>query len=264
MGTTYGNLTLQGVHQEELINYLVEVGREAYISPNINGFITIYDRAADGPTREDIAKLTKLDSGARAIIKQYRGGSYLTLVCFARHLSKIFSCSALAVDVYDGSIFWYHLSQNGEMLDEYTTCGDDKWKPGKVLEKFPDRCQIKGGDSRKLCTAFGKEAAIKQVETILRKPCDGYSDNDGYSECTALNLPRFLELLAVKSYSPLERHEALARALGICPGLVMNLNYMAMETGEFEERWEDFRYDEGDDVPTFEEVYLTHIPHNKM
>ncbi|GAB4178969.1 MAG: hypothetical protein Fur006_11830 [Coleofasciculaceae cyanobacterium] len=34
--------------------------------------------------------------------------------------------------------------------------------------------------------------------------------------------------------------------------------YMAIETGEFEEIWE------GDDVPTFEEVYLTHIPHNKM
>lgn len=251
MGIQYGNLTLYGVHQEELIDYLSKVGRDAYVSPTMNDFITVYDKSVDGVNREDLAKLVKLDSRARAIINQYRYGSYIALVCLASHLSEKFSCSALAVDIYDGSIFWYHLCQNGEMLDEYTTCGDDDWQPGKVLDKLPAKCQIKGGDPKKLCTAFGRETAIEQVETILSKP-DGISD-----ETSLLNLPYNEALLRVESYwSPIIRHEALARALGMCPGFVVSLNYLAIDTGELAERWEDFRYDEGDDVPNFEEVEL--------
>ncbi|GAA6622587.1 hypothetical protein [Scytonema sp. NUACC26] len=249
MGIQYGNLTLQGVHREDLINYLSKVSREAYVSANVNGFITIYDRAIDGADRKDVANLTKLDSRARAIVNQYRYGSYFTLVCLAHHLSRIFSCSALAVHVYDGSIFWYYLSKNGEMLDEYTTCGDDNWKPGKVLDKFPAQYQIKGGNSNKLCTAFGKEMTIDQVETILRKP-DDISD-----ETSLLNSPRNEALLKVESYSsPIIRHEALARYLGICSGFVVGINYLAIDTGEFPELWEDFCHWEDDDVPRIEEV----------
>lgn len=250
MGIQYGNLTLHRVHQQELIDYLSEVGRDAYVSPTNNEFTIVYDKAVDGATRDDLTKLAGLDSRARSLINRYRYGPYFALVCLAYHLSERFSCSTLAVHVYDGSVFWYHLSQNGELLDEYTTCADDSWQPGKILGKFPAECQVKGGDSRKLSTAFGKEAAIELVENILRKPY-GYTDN------SELNLPRFLELLALKSYcSPVIRHSALARALEICPGWVVGLNYLAITTEEFAERWEDFRYNEGDDIPNFEEVEL--------
>jgi len=250
MGIQYGNITLHGVHEKELINYLSEVGRDAYVSPTINEFTIVYDKAAGGPNREDVAKLVKLEPRARTIINQYRYGPYFALVCLAVHLSEKFSCSALAVDVYDGSIFWYHLCQNGEMLDEYTTCGDDDWQPGKVFDEFPLKCQIKGGEPRKLCTTFGRKTASEQVEIILRKP-------DGNSDEIPNDLSRYSALLKVESYpSPVIRHEALARALGICPGWVLGLNYNALDTGELGEHWEDFRYYECDDIPSVEEVEL--------
>lgn len=256
MGVQYGNFTLYRVEQDELFEYLSKIGRDAYVSPTMNKFTTVYDKAGCGLNREDIAKLIKLDSRTRSILNQYRGDPYSGLVCLARHLCEKFSCPALAVHVYDGDIFWYHLCQNGEMLDEYTTHGDDNWQPGKVLDYFPINPQIKGGDAKKLCTAFDKELAIEQVDSILRKPT--YIDNsliENSAVCT-LNLPRYLELRRIKNYSPLERHEALARGLGMCPGLVVNLNYLAIDTGEFSDQWEDFRDYEDDDFPTLEEVDL--------
>jgi hypothetical protein len=61
--------------------------------------------------------------------------------------------------------------------------------------------------------------------------------------------------LRVEKYcSPTVRHEALARVLGICPGFVVGLNYMAVDTGELAEMWEDFYDDEEDNFLTASEV----------
>jgi hypothetical protein len=249
MGIKYGNLTLQGVERERLIDYLSQIGRDTYVTPIINNFITVYDRAADGPDREEVAKLAKLDSKAKEIIYRYRYGSYFALAILARHLSEIFSCPALAVDVYDGDYFWYHLCQNGKIIDEYTTCGNDDWRPGTSLNEFSTSPQIKGGDSRIICSAFKRKMVIEEVEIILRKPV-GSSDASSLSPLTDYEF-----LVQVDAYSsPLERHEALARALGICPGFVLGLNYLAMDTGEFAERWEDFRDPENNNVPNAEEI----------
>jgi hypothetical protein len=58
------------------------------------------------------------------------------------------------------------------------------------------------------------------VENILHKP-DRIS-----SGISLLDLANYDFLLQVEAYSsPLDRHEALARALGICSGLVLGLNY---------------------------------------
>ncbi|HEY9891102.1 MAG TPA: hypothetical protein V6D37_04735 [Candidatus Sericytochromatia bacterium] len=249
MGIQYGNLTLQGVDREQLIDYLSQITRETYVTPIINNFITVYDRAADGPDREDVAKLAKLDSKAKEIIDRYRDGSYFALAILARHLSEVFSCPALAVCVYDGSYFWYHLCQNGKRIDEYTTCGNDDWRPGTGLNEILKSPQIKGGNSRIICSAFKKEMVIEEVEIIIRKPV-GISDASSLSHLTDYEF-----LLQVDAYSsPLERHEALARVLGMCPGFVLGLNYRAMDTGEFAERWEDFRDPENNNVPTAEEI----------
>ncbi|MGL6338138.1 MAG: hypothetical protein ACRC80_03240 [Waterburya sp.] len=226
MGIQYGNLTLHGVNQEELLNCLNEIGRNAYISPTVNQFTTIYDRTVGGLLQEDIADLIELDLRNKDIIKQYRYPPCSALVCLANYLSARFSCSALAVYVYDGSIFWYHLNQCGEMLDEYITCGDNNWKPGKGFYDLPANCQIKGGNARKLCSTFKREDSFEQVEAILRE-----TDS-----------------------SPVYRHEILAKTLGIYPGLVAGLNYIAVDTGEFADFWEAFSDEE--DVPSFEEISL--------
>lgn len=250
MGIQYSNITLHGVNRETSIDYLSQINRDAYVSPTINEFTTIYDKAADGPDWKAITQLVKLDSKAKVIRRLYGYGTYFALVCLARHLSEKFSCSALAVHVYDGSILWYHLSQNGKMLDEYTTCGDYYGQPViNFNNKFKNQ-PIQGGNSKKLCEAFsGKSMNETEVETILRKP-------NGTSSKITLDVPYYSALLAIETYSsPVMRHEALARALGICPGLVLGLNYMAIETGELVQWWEDFRELEDDNtIPTFEEI----------
>ncbi len=185
---------------------------QAYISPTINQFTTVYAQIGDAPTRKYLTDLAKLNGKTKNFIKQYSYPPCCCLVSLATYLSVKFSCPVLAAYVYDGSILWYHLNQFGEMLDEYITCGDHSWKPGLGIYDLPPNGQIKGGDATKVCTAFGKEDAVQQVEYILREP----------------------------RLSPVERHELLARALGIYPGLVAGLNYMAVDTGEFRDFWNDF------------------------
>ena len=251
MGLQYGNLTLQGVNREQLINYLSQMGRDAYVSPIINNYITVYDRAIDEQHPEDITKLVKLDLKGKQIINQYLYGPHFTLAILAHHLSELFSCRALGVHVYDGSYFWYPLCQNGQRIDEYTTCGNTDWRPGTPLKEFPISPQIKGGSYRIICSAFNRETVIEEVETLLRKPT-GRSRSNGN---LLSNLSNYEFLLKVEGYaSPLERHEALARALGICPGFVLGFNYLVINMGEFAEHWEDFRFSEGNNVPTAEEI----------
>lgn len=203
MGTRYSNLTLQDVQQEELINYLSEICLDAYVSPTINGFTVLYDLATLGYSQ----KLPKflLDSTFNALIRQYRNAQQAAIACLSSHLSKKFNCSILAVFVIDSLTLWYHLSLNGQMVDEYITCGDKHWKPGQAIMDFGE--EIKGGDAEKLCSAFGREDVITEVTTILKKPIwSPKEQKDGYDS--------------------MMRHEALARALGIKPCWVVGINYL--------------------------------------
>ena len=64
--------------------------------------------------------LTRLSPPKSAnILTQYEGQPEGKLVCWASHLSETFSCAALAFFMRDDTKFWYHLSLNGNMLDEY-------------------------------------------------------------------------------------------------------------------------------------------------
>lgn len=246
MGIQYGNLTLYGVSQEEVFKYLNEIGQDAYISPAFNLFTTVYARCVEEQSKSQRLKLANLDSSFTIILNQYKSGSIATLVFLATHLSRVFSCPAFAAFIYDGDCFWYHLSQEGVMLDEYTTCGGDNWQPGQGISELSS--QIKGGDAKKLCTAFKQEKFVNQIETVLRKP-QGFT-----KESCLLNLSRYDTLIQIKNYdSPVTRHEALARVLGICPGLVLGLDYTAIDTGELGDHWYDFQHGEID-VPSFEEI----------
>lgn len=253
MGITYGNIVLYRVNQSSLIKHLSVIGREAYVSPTINNFTVVYDKAVDGPEQKDITKLIDLDSNFKNILKNYGYDHIGTLVCLTSYLSKEFKCVGLAIFIWDATLFWYHLSRNGQMLDEYTTNADDSWNPGKPILKFCSN--IKGGNSQQLCQAFNI-TRVQEVETILRKS-NGGNEQPYLLTLPPYNLSYYLALLTVGSYCcKTLRHEALARALGICPGWVVGLNYLAIETGEFVELWNDFCSIEGDDVPMFENADL--------
>lgn len=233
MGITYGNITLKKVHQDTLIEYLSEINLDAYVSPTINQFTTVYDKASSYKEKAELDKVAKLDSRSKKILKQYSYEPYAYLICLASHLSEKFSCPALALFIYDGDIFWYHLCENGIMLDEYTTHRDKNWQPGKIINIFTEG-KIKGGDAEKLCNAFGVKEKIEQVETILRRPC----------------LNNNKALLDTETYwSPLIRFEELAIALGINPSWVVGpADYAGIVNHDIEVCFEL------DDVPSFEEA----------
>lgn len=251
MGIQYGNLTLYGIAQQELVNYLSTIGEEAYVSPTFNQFTILYSSYFENYLdRKQNLKFRNLDTNWKKIFKQYHYSSLAPLVFFAFHLSKFFSCSTLAVFVYDGSFFWYCLYQKGLILDEYTTCGGNRWQIGQgmLLHEFGN--QIKGGDAKKICKAFEKEKFINEVNTILTKP-----DGNNCKRLDSFDRSRYDALLQVENYdSPTTRHEALARVLGICPALVVGLNYSAIESGELADFWDDFEYYEKNGTISFEEL----------
>ncbi|MDB9515890.1 hypothetical protein PN466_02810 [Roseofilum reptotaenium CS-1145] len=119
-----------------------------------------------------------------------------------------------------------------------------------LLHEFGN--QIKGGDAKKLCKAFEKEKLISEVNTILTKP-----DGNNCKRLDSFDGSRYDALLQVENYdSPTTRHEALARVLGICPGLVVGLNYSAIESGELADFLDDFEYYENNGTISFEEFDL--------
>lgn len=243
MGVRYANITLQGVSQDELVVYLSGVHLDAYVAPNFNGYTVLYDVASIGYPSE-IPKTIQLETNLRALWHQYQDGQQTAMVCLSAHLSKRFDCPVLAVFAIDSLTLWYHLAQHGRMLDEYVTHGNKDWQPGRALGDTA-KGNVEGGDARKLCRAFGQEAAVTEVETILRKSAG--------SVRLDIDPPRDNQtLLQAQCFDSMTRHEALARALGIRPCWVVGMNYLCC-TGEddFEAHYGDNR-EESD--PTFEEA----------
>jgi hypothetical protein len=224
MGIHYSNITLQGVSQSELATYLSDIGLDAYISPTINRYTVLYDVASTGYP-DKIPLPIQCEENLRSLLHQYRDGQLAVTICLSSHLSRKFSCSILAVCVTSSLTLWYHLSQNGLMLDEYLTEANRNWKPGRMLNETGNGT-IKGGDAKKICSAFSKEDAISEVEIILTQP--------------------------IEIFDSMTRHEALAKALGIHPAWVVGMNFLCC-TGEddFEAHYEA-NCDESD--PTFDEA----------
>jgi hypothetical protein len=224
MAIHYSNITLYGVSQFELLTYLPDLKFDAYISPTINEYTILYDVASIGYPQA-IPKTIQLETNLKYLSRQYLDLQTTAMVCLSSHLSRRFNCSILAVFAINSLTLWYHLAQNGLMLDEYITMGDKNWQPGKALNSTNG--SIKGGDAGKICQAFSKNDAIEKVEIILRQP--------------------------VENFNSMTRHEALAIALGIRPCWVVGMNYLAC-TGadDFESNFESGHCEDID--PTYDEA----------
>jgi len=256
MGTKYSNITLHKVKQDELLEYLAEINHNAYVSPTINHFTTLYDLASEQPlssedayelyetalanypasmletvksaisiARSQTAKLTKQNAQISAILECYGDTEEASLVSLTSHLTAQFSCSALAVFLRGDTEMWYHLNQDGEMIDEYTTYAENDWQPGKGIFTLAGQ-QIKGGNAQRLCAAFGREEVVEQVERILRKPADPINWNpihNSFDYETLLQLPSFPDAIT--------RHRALAIALKMQPCWVTYLSYATARQG---------------------------------
>jgi hypothetical protein len=184
--------------------------------------------------QENLFDLTMLNPTTSSILTQYKGLPEGSLTCWASHLSNHFSCVALAFYLRNDSDFWYHLSQNGEMLDEYTTYAEAGWQPGQPIFSKTGEA-LAGGDSDILCSALGQPDKVDEVEIILRKPRT-------VGESYPISNLDYESLLNSNGFSVEQvRHWALAKALGMHPLWAIWMNYAAIASKEERGHFGDYQ-----------------------
>jgi hypothetical protein len=183
MGAFYTNVVLRGPDQRQVVQFMTKAKRPAYVSPTIDGLTVVYDEKSESQDET-------------------------TLSTLASQLSKAFGCTALAVLVHDSDVFAYWLFEAGELTDEYNSM------PGYFDD--PSLPPL-GGDSDRLCAAFGVEDGVDRATSVFHKVASRNPEDD-WAECYV-----FAE----------EVHRDLAELLGIPP--------FAVSTG--------YHYIEQDDLP---------------
>jgi hypothetical protein len=174
MGNFYTNITVKGQEQNSLLNYLEQLQRNAYISPSIDDFTVVYDKASE-----------------------HNAGELFSL---ASQISNQFNCSTFAVLNHDESVFCYELFQSGSLIDQYIS------NPGfhdSEAGDFPE-----GGNAQKLCIALGSTKAINKVRPILREPSQGVyllASERHTKLIQALKIPVFWASDSVGGYENIER-----------------------------------------------------------
>jgi hypothetical protein len=135
MGNFYTSITLQTLNQQGIIEFLIGLGRSAYVLLPSKGYIVVYEAECDEQDIEVIASLTA-------------------------KLSSQFDTVALTFLNHDDDILWYQLYSNGNLLDEYNST------PNYFDAEAP--IEPTGGNAVKLCEVFRRPQSVKQVERILR------------------------------------------------------------------------------------------------
>lgn len=160
---TYTNAILKGPQQEAIVAYLTEHKHPAFVSSTVNGFTFVY---------------TPFDAWTSV----------------AEELSRAFHCPALFAMGYDSDVFGYTLYEDGHVFDQYESAPDyDATGNGPEQSEGP-----KGGKADVLCTFFGVDHAVAQVDAILHPAVEGP-----------------ILYAGILAY---EQHWALAEALGLPPG----------------------------------------------
>jgi hypothetical protein len=134
MGATYGNVTLRGPAQAEVVQAVTEAGVTAAVSPTDQGVTVVYDcRGEEDPD---------------------------VLAAVTRWLSRRFACAAWGVYVFDSDVVVYTLCRGGEVLDRYDS------SPGYPNTVGPPA----GGNAAVLCREMQlKPANVAAVEQLLRR-----------------------------------------------------------------------------------------------
>lgn len=162
MGNFYTNFTLRGPSQQAVAAALA--GRSAFITPEQNGCVVVFDEQSDEQDTQVIAAL---------------GGE----------LSQKLNCAVLAVLNHDDDILWYQLYERGQLVDEYDST------PG-YFDPNAGLSPPAGGDAQTLCRAFGVDS-VMDVDRILHTST---FDDDGYAFAVerhadlarALGIPEFV------------------------------------------------------------------------
>ena len=96
MGNWYTNVSVKGAQQSDVVSALEELGRRAYVTPEVSGWIVVYDQQTDD-----------FDLGI--------------LESLALTLSTRLSCTALASCNADDDVLWLALYENGSLSTRYAS-----------------------------------------------------------------------------------------------------------------------------------------------
>ncbi|PYS80731.1 MAG: hypothetical protein DMF67_19450 [Acidobacteria bacterium] len=140
MGNFYTNITLRGVGQDEVTEFLTRQGTNAYVTPTKNEFTVVCEERCDTQEQGELERV-------------------------ASELSARFHCPTLVVLNHDDDILWFKLYSDGAALDEYNSA------PGYFEG---DDVPPYGGNAHQLCEIFGAGQNAAEVERILRSPDGSY------------------------------------------------------------------------------------------
>lgn len=133
MGIFYTNITLR-TDQQTIAAYLQQKQRAAYVSPTVNAYTVVFDKASE----EDATELERL----------------------AVELSRALHTLAFAALVHDGDRFLYRLYEDGKLHDEFDEAPDYF-----VIDPIP--APPSGGNAEELCRVFGVPNALEDLRDIF-------------------------------------------------------------------------------------------------
>ncbi len=160
MGNFYVNFSVKKSDPQEVVSVLERMGRSAFVTPAVGGYVTIFDKEADS---QDTAEIEKLGIA----------------------LSQETASPVLAVMNHDDDVLCYWLFENGGMIDHYNS----------FPEYFSDEDEdddyqtTLGGGASKLCDAFSVPSATVAVASILHEGDYAFAVERHEAIANALGLP---------------------------------------------------------------------------
>ncbi|HYL86610.1 MAG TPA: hypothetical protein VE263_20465 [Candidatus Angelobacter sp.] len=137
MGNWYTNICVKGAAQADVVATLDELGRRAYVTPELGGWIIVYDQESD---KFDLNELESL----------------------ALTLSARLSCLALASFNADDDVLWLGLYDHGTLATRYAS----EKKHFEDAGEFPHIPEV----ADVLCRIFEVPDKNQQVRKILGRP----------------------------------------------------------------------------------------------
>jgi hypothetical protein len=137
MGNWYTNICVKGAAQAKVVATLDELGRRAYVTPDMGGWIIVYDQESD---KFDLNELESL----------------------ALTLSARLQCAALASFNADDDVLWLGLYEGGRLATRYSSA-KEQFEDGGEFPQIPEVAEV-------LCRIFGAPGKKQEVSNILRRP----------------------------------------------------------------------------------------------
>jgi len=136
MGNWYTNICVKGVQQSQVVAALGELGRRAYVTPGMNGWIIVYDQETD---KFDLNELESL----------------------ALTISTRLSCTTLASFNADDDVLWLGIYESGKLSARYAL-ERKHFEDGGEFPLIPEVTEV-------LCRIFASPEMNQPVRRILRR-----------------------------------------------------------------------------------------------